>query len=673
MAEHSSELRRVSWNEVFGFTHIFKSFRMAIHPSKIMLSLAAIIVLYVGGMILGGIWSMAGVRAEVNIATPLRQNYATEAYLHYALPQDQYDAILDQREDQKTQAIVDLWVSAINEHRNLTSYVGRVQNYPYFGDAFKDFEEAQSKEQKLDEGKDPDLEALTKKAEDDPSGALSDIEEIFAKEVDRIETLLDQAADDDKDGSAWKRLEQDDSLQGKEELKEDKTDELKENIQRARAALTGRKVAFARSLQTIRGVNVFRAFADYEWHNISQALRAVRYGNIFSGLEGYRQTVSRGDIPAAAAGIPEQAAANPAPQGDPPGFLVYSLRAAHGWCWLLKEYTVFAILYLALTLATVSLFGGAVHRICALHFAREEKISAVQALRFSASKFLSFLTAPLIPLGVIFLIGLILIIGGFLLGTWGGAIPMAILLPLALLLGMFAAFMAIGLVGGFPLMYPAIAAEGSDSFDALSRSFSYVFGRPWRSIFYGLVAVVYGVLTYLFVRLFVFLTLKLVHWFAGMGIGVGGDTLSPDASKLDVVWKAPTYDSLWGEFHWQAMGGTEPIGAWLIGVWVFLLAAGVGAFLLSYAASSSCSIYFLLRRKVDATDLDEVFVDEIEHDDYSMMSVESAKDDTAGPAGDKTTESAGEEGSQDKAEESSDENKPKEESEDESGEDNEEN
>ena len=36
----------------------------------------------------------------------------------------------------------------------------------------------------------------------------------------------------------------------------------------------------------------------------------------------------------------------------------------------------------------------------------------------------------------------------------------------------------LGLTGGFNLMYPTIAVEGSDSFDAISRSFSYVYARP---------------------------------------------------------------------------------------------------------------------------------------------------------------------------------------------------
>ena len=59
----------------------------------------------------------------------------------------------------------------------------------------------------------------------------------------------------------------------------------------------------------------------------------------------------------------------------------------------------------------------------------------------------------------------------------------------------------LGTVGGFNLMYPTIAVEGSDSFDAISRTFSYVYARPWRMLFYTLVAIVYGALCYLFVRL----------------------------------------------------------------------------------------------------------------------------------------------------------------------------
>ena len=61
-----------------------------------------------------------------------------------------------------------------------------------------------------------------------------------------------------------------------------------------------------------------------------------------------------------------------------------------------------------------SIFGGAIARIAAVHVARDEKISIRQALRFSTSKFLSFLSAPIIPLLIIVAVGLVIAVGGFL-------------------------------------------------------------------------------------------------------------------------------------------------------------------------------------------------------------------------------------------------------------------
>jgi len=280
--------------------------------------------------------------------------------------------------------------------------------------------------------------------------------------------------------------------------------------------------------------------------------------------------------------------------------------------WLFSEHWLYAIIFLLSSLAVVAFFGGAIHRIAALHFAREEKISIVQAMKFSCGKFLSNFTAPLIPAVGILLLGLLLALGGLVGSIWGiGSILMGVLFFLALIGGLIIAFLAVGLVAGAPLMYPTIAVEGSDSFDAISRSFSYVLSRPWRASLYGLVALIYGVITYVFVRLFVYLAMAGTHCFVKWGVCTGGQTLHQEADKLDVMWSAPTFENLWGPINWEAMEGwTMSLGAWLIGVWVFLLAAGVLAFLLSYAASSTTVIYCLLRRRVDATDLDDVYIEE---------------------------------------------------------------
>ena len=381
---------------------------------------------------------------------------------------------------------------------------------------------------------------------------------------------------------------------------------------------------------------------------LSKAIMAVRYGNILGGLSEYRATLAAKAIPSMAVSTQQLPRVNPpTPLGDRPGFVHWGLLAVHGVCWMVCEHWVYALIFLVTSLGVVAFFGGAVHRVAALHFAREEKISIVQAMKFSCGKFLSFFTAPLIPLVAILVLGLFLAFGGFLFGWALGWIPylgnflLGLLFFVPIILGLLIAFLLVGLLGGFPLMYPTIAVEGSDSFDAMSRSFSYIFARPWRAGFYGLVALVYGTITYLFVRFFAFIALTATHGFVKWGMFGGGERLHQDADKLDVMWHAPTFDSLFGSFNWEAMSESESIGAWLIGVWVFLVAASVFAYLLSYAASSTTVIYYLLRRKVDATDLDDVYVEELEEEEifHAEEEVPPVKDEgEAAPAGEAEAE-----------------------------------
>ena len=61
---------------------------------------------------------------------------------------------------------------------------------------------------------------------------------------------------------------------------------------------------------------------------------------------------------------------------------------------------------------------------------------------------------------------------------------MGITLVVVLVGGLVVMLLTLGILGGFNLLYPTMAVEGSDSFDALSRSFAYVYARPcaWRFI-----------------------------------------------------------------------------------------------------------------------------------------------------------------------------------------------
>jgi hypothetical protein len=175
---------------------------------------------------------------------------------------------------------------------------------------------------------------------------------------------------------------------------------------------------------------------------------------------------------------------------------------------------VYFLLVVLWTLVTWALFGAAITRMAAVQFARNEKIGMTEAVRFAASKYVSFLSAPLFPLIFIAALTLFLVIFGFfqvITVFFGDIVIAGLFWPLVLLFGLIMAIVLVGLVG-WPLMYATIGAEGSDSFDALSRSYSYVYQAVWHYLWYAVVAVVYGAIVVFFVGLMGSLMVYLGKW-----------------------------------------------------------------------------------------------------------------------------------------------------------------
>ena len=256
-----------------------------------------------------------------------------------------------------------------------------------------------------------------------------------------------------------------------------------------------------------------------------------------------------------------------------------------------------------------AIFGGALARIAAVHVARDEKISVRQALRFSTSKLLSFVFAPVIPLIIMVGAGLLIAVGGLLMYIPViGPIVGGALFILALVAGFVITLVGTGTVGGFNLMYSTIAVEGSDSFDAISRSFSYVFARPWRMLFYTVVSLVYGSLCFLFVRFFVYVMLSVTHFFASWFlVGQPGrywPEIWPPVSDQDMAYR----------INFQALSWSDGLGAFFIAAWVYIVLTLLAAFVVSFYFSSNTIIYYLMRREVDATELDDVYVEETDED-----------------------------------------------------------
>jgi len=165
--------------------------------------------------------------------------------------------------------------------------------------------------------------------------------------------------------------------------------------------------------------------------------------------------------------------------------------------------------------------------------------------------------------------------------------------------GALIAVVLIGTVAGFNLMLPSVAYDGSDCFDAISRSFSYVYAKPWRMGFYTAIAAVYGAICYTFVRFFAFLLLWVTHW--SLQLGVWGN------DKLVAIWSEPHFRDLLVPPDWGALNWSQSIGAFLIYLCSLAVVGLVASFIISFYFSANTIIYALMRNKVDNTALEDIY------------------------------------------------------------------
>jgi hypothetical protein len=251
--------------------------------------------------------------------------------------------------------------------------------------------------------------------------------------------------------------------------------------------------------------------------------------------------------------------------------------------------------------AVWALLGGAITRIAAMQLGREENVGLKTALRYAAGKWRSYFAAPLLPLFGLFLCACPIFVLGILMWANVGVLLASLVWPLALLASVLMALLLMALLFGWPLMWPTISTEGTDSFDALSRSWSYVYHRPLHYVFYAAVVTILGGLGWLLVAYFaewiVYLPLWAVSWTAG---GARFDEIMGGAGSLGT-------SARWGSnviYFWNGC--------------VRLLAI---SFAYSYFWTASTAIYFLLRRDDDGTDLDDVYVEPADQD-YGLPPLE---------------------------------------------------
>ncbi len=276
--------------------------------------------------------------------------------------------------------------------------------------------------------------------------------------------------------------------------------------------------------------------------------------------------------------------------------------------WLFHAHRGFLLMYGLLGIGVWSLGGAMLARMAALEASRDIPADLGGAYEYARSNWAWFVMALIGPLIVIALIGVVLIGGGFvffnlpILDALGG-----LLFVIALVFGAGMTLLLVLYLTGHHLFYPAMAVEGPDPFDAISRSFNYVISRPWRWVFYNAVALLYGAVTYLFVGMVVFVTLWMTHRFVGMGVV---RELESGASRFDAILPAPRLGQLTYENRSSPLSLPGQLAAVLVFVWRNLTIGLVAAYAVSYYFCAHTWIYLLLRCNADGTGFDEVYLEE---------------------------------------------------------------
>ena len=281
-------------------------------------------------------------------------------------------------------------------------------------------------------------------------------------------------------------------------------------------------------------------------------------------------------------------------------------------CWMLRRHCWFGLFYLAGAVAVWSLLGGTICRIAALGATRDERVTTTDALRFTCARWGWFAVTPFVPVLVAGVLGVALMVGGLVFNLPVFDMVGGVLFFLALLAGAGIAALALLQAAGVHLFYPSLATEGTDAFDAISRAFGYVTNRPWQWLFYTLVSLVYGAVTYLVVGAVIFLTIWFTRHFAGQWVVRDA---AEGLNRFEAILPEVEFGNLSYETDWSQMSFSAKATAALVSGWVHLVFALLGAFAVSYYFCASTWIYLLLRRSCDGTEYDDVYIEEPEPDE----------------------------------------------------------
>jgi len=250
-----------------------------------------------------------------------------------------------------------------------------------------------------------------------------------------------------------------------------------------------------------------------------------------------------------------------------------------------------------------SLFAGAITRISAVQFARDESPGMLQALRFSFGHYLSLFSAPLLPLAGFIVFMLLCLLARLVIGIPMLGQPLVgIFWFIPILFGVLMTLIFFGVVAGWPLMLPVISTEGSDAFDGFSRSYSYLYNGIWRYVWLLICAALYGVVIVIVSTTFI----NLVVHFTTRPTIPGTDVTMLVKNHFEMIL-TERFDADWS-LMMNDLSGSQKLMFNLVDSWLHVLALLLVGFFVSYFWTAWTIIYFLLRQADDGVALDQVYL-----------------------------------------------------------------
>jgi hypothetical protein len=250
---------------------------------------------------------------------------------------------------------------------------------------------------------------------------------------------------------------------------------------------------------------------------------------------------------------------------------------------LVRDHWPALLTVVPLTVVLWSILGGAVCRSAACEISVRATMPWRATLAFGIRKAPAFIASFAGPLVLIWLITGVCCLFGLLFRTRITAELGALAFGFFLLAGFIFAVLSLGFLVGHFMLIPALACEGTDSFDAVQRTYAYVIARPGRLCIYTIILLFTIILA---VALAALMTTTSVHFaFTASGAPAtlpGGVTDDPEVAFR------PTRI--------------------LLHLWLAVVLGLFGSYILSLYFCASTTMYLIMRRLVDGQDIGELWM-----------------------------------------------------------------